>query len=339
VSAFAWRLRAHAFPAGSAAPWFALLAAALVAATALAVSIGTSAVPFSDLLRALFSGPETLPPSITLVRLPRIACGALVGAALAVSGAVLQTAVRNPLADPGIIGVTAGAGLAALVAILFFPEELALVPVLAFAGGLAAIATVLALGFRSGRLGGPLRLVLSGVGVQAICFAGASLLSFLFADRAPAFAAFVVGSLNGLGWTDVLRVSVPVLLGLAISFATARRLDLLLLDDATAGALGVSVRRARLLASALAALLAAAAVSVAGLVAFVGLVVPNGVRLLVGPSHARLLPLCALAGAVLVLCADGAARTLVAPIELPVGALLALIGGPYFLVVLWRKVA
>jgi len=339
VSALAWRLRAWGFASDGVAPWLALFAAALLAATALAVSLGPSAVTLSELLRAILAGPAALPPSIAEVRLPRVACGAAVGAALAVSGAVLQTAVRNPLADPGIVGVTAGAGLAALGAILFFPEEPALVPGFAFAGGLAAIALVMALGLRSGRLAGPLRLVLSGVGVQAICFAGASLLSFLYADRAPAFAAFVVGSLNGLGWADLSRVAPPVLVGLAIALAAVRPLDLLLLDDATAGGLGVAVRRARLLASALAALLAAAAVSVAGLVAFVGLVVPNGVRLLVGPAHARLLPLCALAGATLVLCADAAARTLFAPVELPVGALLALVGGPYFLVVLWRKVA
>src|SRR5690606_7968318 len=158
-----------------------------------------------------------------------------------------QTAVRNPLADPGIVGVSAGAGLAALLAILFFPALPWLVPVLAFGGGLAAVAAVLALGFRGGRGGGPLRLVLSGVGVQAICFAGPALLSFLFADRAPASAAFLVGSLNGLGWRDAAIVAVPAALGLGLALVAARPLDLLLLDDATAGGLGVSVRRARLL--------------------------------------------------------------------------------------------
>lgn len=332
-----WRVLV--FAPDRAAPSAIALSLALAAAVLVAASFGSARIPFPELVRAALAGLDALPPAIAQVRLPRIACGVAVGAALAVAGAVLQTAVRNPLADPGIIGVTAGAGLAALVAILFFPEQPVLVPALAFAGGLAAVAAVTALGYRRGRVAGPLRLVLTGVGVQAVCVAGASLLTFLFADRAPAFAAFVVGSLNGVGWADVARVSVPLLLGLALAFASARPLDLLLLDDATAGGLGVSVRRARLLASALGALLAAAAVSIAGLVAFVGLVVPNGVRLLVGPSHARLLPCAALAGATLVLAADTAARTLAAPVDLPVGALLALIGGPYFLVVLWRKLA
>lgn len=332
-------LRARAFGAGvgDPAPWGVTALLALVAATAVALALGPVPLSLLDVARAALAGDEALPPALTAVRLPRVACGAAVGAALAVAGAILQTAVRNPLADPGIVGVSAGAGLAALLAILFFPALPWLVPVLAFGGGLAAVAAVLALGFRGGRGGGPLRLVLSGVGVQAICFAGTALLSFLFADRAPAFAAFLVGSLNGLGWRDAAIVAVPTALGLGLALVAARPLDLLLLDDATAGGLGVSVRRARLLAAGLASLLAAGAVSVAGLVGFVGLIVPNGLRLLVGPEHRRLLPIAAVAGAALAILADTAARTLAAPVELPVGALLALLGGPYFLVILWRK--
>jgi iron complex transport system permease protein len=196
----------------------------------------------------------------------------------------------------------------------------------------------MALGFRHGGLrSGPLRLVLSGVAVQAVGFAGIALLTFLYADRAPSFAAFLVGSLNGRGWNEAQLVAVPAALGFVAAALAARPLDVLLLDDATAGGLGVAVRRARFVAAALAAWLAAAAVSVAGLIGFVGLIVPNGLRLLVGPQHRALLPAAALGGATLVLLADAAARTLAAPIELPVGALLALLGGPYFLFVLWRK--
>jgi iron complex transport system permease protein len=209
----------------------------------------------------------------------------------------------------------------------------------AFAGGLAAIAVLAALGASRGRAAGPLRLVLSGVALQALGFATIALLTFLFADRAPAFVAFLVGSLNGLGWREAALVSAPALVGLLIAALAVRPLDVLLLDDATASGLGVAVKRARFAASALAAWLTAAAVSVAGLVGFVGLVVPNGVRLLVGAEHRALLPACALAGAALVLLADTAARTLAAPIELPVGALLAGIGGPAFLALLWRKLA
>ena len=156
-------------------------------------------------------------------------------------------------------------------------------------------------------------------------------------DRAPAFAAFMVGSLNGTGWSDAGRMLAPSLIGVVGIALSLRTLNVLLLDDGAAGGLGVSVIHARILAACLAALLTAAAVSAAGLVGFVGLVVPNGLRLLVGPEHMALLPVTALAGATLVLLADTAARTTLAPLELPVGALLALVGGPYFLFILWKK--
>lgn len=316
-----------------------LFAGVLVLATLLALKLGSVDTSLADVARAALRSDVDLDPVLWQVRMPRIACGAAVGASLAVAGAILQTSVRNPLADPGLLGVTTAAGLGALLAILFWPEWPAAVPIVAFAGGLAAVAVLAALGASHGRLGGPLRLVLSGVALQALCFAGTALLTFLFADRAPAFVAFLVGSLNGLGWREVALVSAPALAGLVLAALAMRRLDVLLLDDATAGGLGVAVKRARFAASALAAWLAAAAVSVAGLVSFVGLVVPNGVRLLVGPEHRALLPSCALAGAALVLLADTAARTLAAPIELPVGALLAALGGPAFLALLWRKLA
>jgi len=148
-----------------------------------------------------------------------------------------------------------------------------------------------------------------------------------------------VGSLSGSGWREVRIVALPALAGIMLSLLSVRALDLLLLDDDSAGGVGLGVRRTRVLVSCLAALLAAGAVSVAGLVGFVGLVVPNWVRILVGPEHARSLVPCVLGGATLVVVADAAARTIAAPLELPVGALLALIGGPYFLIILWRKVA
>lgn len=331
-----WRALRLAAPTGSAL-WTWAFAAALAVSLAFAIRLGSVEAPLLEWVRALIQPEHPLRATLVDVRLPRIACAAAVGAALSVSGALLQTALRNPLADPGIVGVTAGAGLAALIGILFFPERPAWVPGLAFVGGLAAVAIVLALGRARGRSAGPLRLVLSGVGLQAICFAGTALLSFLFADRAPSFLAFLVGSLNGLGWHEAALVAVPTVIGLAIAAILRRPLDVLLLDDATAGGLGVSVRRARFGTAALGAWLAAGAVSVAGLVGFVGLVVPNGVRMLVGPEHRDQLPVSALAGAALTVAADTAARTLAAPIELPVGALLAMIGGPYFLFVLWRK--
>ncbi len=273
------------------------------------------------------------------VRLPRVVCGALVGCALAVAGALLQTVVRNPLADPGLLGVTAGAGLGALFVLIFVPQAAHWVPFVAFAGGAVTIVALLLLAWRPGRAIGPLRIILSGVAVQAMLFAVLALLTFAYADRAPAFASFLVGSLNGLGWSDALTVGVPTAVGLVLALVYLRPLDVMLLDDASAAGLGLGVRTARIGVSGVAALLAAGAVSVAGLVGFVGLVVPNAVRVWAGPGHGLLLPLSAVGGAALVLLADTAARTALRPLELPVGALLALLGGPYFLSLLWRKVA
>jgi iron complex transport system permease protein len=309
----------------------------LVAAAFTAASLGASALAPHELVTALLDAADPRHVLLWQVRLPRVACGALVGAALGVAGVLVQTAVRNPLADPWLLGVSAGAGAAALLAIVAFPELPALVPAVAFAGGVAPVAALLALS-SGARARGPLRMILAGVALQALCFALVALILFFFADRAPAFAAFIVGSLASVGWGDVAIVAVPTTLGVAAALAAARPLDVLLLDEASATSLGVAARRARFGAASLAALLAAGAVSVAGLVGFVGLVAPNALRLLAGPRHLLLVPLAALGGATLVMLADAAARAAAAPLELPVGALLAAIGAPYFLYLIWKKI-
>jgi len=338
VNSLVWQIRSRAgLVLEPTVAWTFVFGLGLVAAALLAATQGAVEIDTRAMLRALRDVSDPFHRVVWDVRLPRAACAAMVGVDLALAGALLQTAVRNPLADPGVLGVTAGAGVGALVVILFFPGSSAIVPWAAFAGGLATIAAILVLVWARPGQTGALRIVLTGVSLQAILFAAIALLTFAFADRAPAFAAFMVGSLNGTGWSDAGRMLAPSLIGIAGIALSLRTLNVLLLDDGAAGGLGVSVIRARVLAACLAALLTAAAVSAAGLVGFVGLVVPNGLRLLVGPEHAALLPVTALAGATLVLLADTAARTTLAPLELPVGALLALVGGPYFLFILWKK--
>ncbi|MCW5890048.1 MAG: iron ABC transporter permease [bacterium] len=319
--------------------WTLVLAGLLAVAVVLGGALGAANVPLAELPAALVDPAHPAYAVLWSVRLPRVVNGALVGAALGVAGALMQAAVRNPLADPGLLGVTAGAGLGGLLAIVLRPQHPSLLPVAAFVGGLLAVATLLTAAWGGGRVTGPLRIVLSGVAVQAILFAMISLVTFFFADRAPAFVSFTIGSLNGVGWDKVLLILGPVVVGCGLALLSTRTLNLMLLDDDSAGGVGLAVRRARVGASCLAALLAAGAASVAGLVGFVGLVIPNWVRVLVGPDHRVLLPLCVLGGAALVVFADTAARMVAAPLELPVGALLALVGGPYFLFVLWRKLA
>lgn len=317
--------------------WAVALLTALAAATFVSGCLGAVRIPAAELLSAIRDTAHPFHQVLWQVRFPRIAAGLAAGAALAVSGALLQTAVRSPLADPGLLGVNAGAGLAGILAIVFFPGLAFALPALAFAGALAAVLVILLAAWGPGRGLGPLKIILSGVAVQAVLFSLIALTTFFFAERAPAFVSFTVGSLNGTGWSETTLVAPGAAAGIALALLASRSLNLLLLDDATATGVGLGVAGARLGACVLAALLAAVAVSVAGLVGFVGLVVPNGVRLVSGPDHRTLVPLSALGGATLVVVADLAARTVAAPLELPVGALLALVGGPYFLFLLWRK--
>lgn len=321
-----------------AALWSIVSIAVLLGALVVGICAGPTLHAPSTAFDALLDPIHPLHVVLGEIRLPRVLAGFAVGAALATAGAVLQAVVRNPLADPGILGVTAGAGLAALATIVLWPHATRWLPLFAFLGGMLELALVLVLAWRRGAESSALRIVLTGVALQALCIAGASILTFLFADRAPAFSAFLVGSLNGTGWRDVGLVAIPTTIGLIAALASIRALDLLLLDEATAAGRGLDIRRTRIWLASVAALLAAAAVSVAGLVGFVGLVVPNALRLVTGPSHRLLLPVGAVAGGALVVFADAAARSGVPPLELPVGALLALVGGPYFLWLLWSRI-
>jgi iron complex transport system permease protein len=317
--------------------WALLLTSTLAVLALVSLSIGTQSASPAESLRALLDPAAPAHAVLWNVRLPRIALGALIGAALAISGALMQTGVRNPLADPGLLGVSQGAGVGALLGILFLPELPRILPLLAFIGAFASLSVVLSGSTLGGRSLAPLRLILWGVGLQAMLFSVIGLLTFLYADRAPAYVAFTVGSLGGSGWREVGIATIPIALGVGIALFSIRPLDALSLDDDSAGSVGLPVRWTRLGISALASWLAASSVSVAGLVGFVGLVVPNAVRLAVGPRHSVLLPLCALAGAALVIGADLVARLLLAPLELPVGALLALVGGPALLYLLWKQ--
>lgn len=338
MNALVWQVRSRAellFEQPMA--WTVVTGLALVVAGALATAQGAVDLSILELPASILDVDHPFHGVIWDVRLPRVACGALVGMDLALAGALLQTTVRNPLADPGILGVTAGAGVGALAVILFLPGQGDLVPWAGFVGAVATIVVLLGLAASKDGQTGALRIVLSGVALQALLFAVISLMTYVYADRAPAFTAYVVGSLNGLGWTDVQRMILPTLVGLVAVVAYQRTLNLLLLDDSAASGVGVPVVQARLGAAVVAALLTAAAVSAAGLIGFVGLVVPNAIRLLVGPEHGALLPATALGGAALVIFADLIARTALTPLELPVGALLSMVGGPYFLYLLWRK--
>ncbi|MEZ5543891.1 MAG: iron ABC transporter permease [Lysobacteraceae bacterium] len=322
-----------------------LAVVSLLAVLACAFCAGKYPIALSDLLRAVVAAltrsesdlSESAKTVLWNIRLPRIAAGVLVGAVLGAAGSAYQCMFRNPLVSPDILGVCAGAGLGAAAAI-FLGLPLALVQALAFAGGLLAVATVVVVSGMVRRHDPVLVLVLAGVAVGALLGAGISLLKLL-ADpysQLPGITFWLMGGLNAVTGSDVLATLPAALLGLVPLALLRWRMNVLSLSDEEALSLGVNVRQLRRILIAAATLGTAAAVSLAGMVGWVGLVVPHIARLLVGPAFSRLLPASLILGAGFIVAADTLARTL-APIELPLGILTALVGAPFFLILLARS--
>ena len=265
------------------------------------------------------------------LRLPRVIVAGLVGASLAASGAAYQAVFRNPLADPYLLGAAAGAGLGATAAIVY--AGAVPLPLAAFAGATAAVAGAYALG-RSAGGRETATLILAGVAMAAFLTALQTLLLQSDAGNVRAVYTWLLGRLSTAGWSDVLLVLPYAAASTAVVLAHARVLDVLRVGDDEALALGVPVGRVRLLVVGAATLGTAAAVAVSGLIGFVGIVVPHAVRLLAGSSYRTVLPLSVLFGAAFLVLADVAARTALAPAELPIGVVTACIGAPFFVVVL-----
>lgn len=270
------------------------------------------------------------------IRLPRILVGGLVGINLALSGAILQSILKNPLADPGIIGISAGAGLAAMTVMILFPSQSAVVPPAAFLGAVGAALIIYFIAYDGGAH--TLRLVLAGVALSAFLGAFMSALTVLFSDRVQGTVNWMAGALNGKSWNHFYMVLPYSAVGLFGAVFGAKYLNILALGDDIARGLGLNVERAKFMLTILAALLAASAVSAVGLLGFVGLIIPHITRLIIGSDNRFLIPFSALFGAVTVIFADTAARTLFSPYELPVGILMAFLGAPFFLYLLTRGI-
>lgn len=269
------------------------------------------------------------------IRFPRNIVGALVGADLAVAGAILQAVMKNPLADPGIVGVSSGAGLAGVIMLIFLPEASLLLTPVAFIGAMLSAGAVYALAWKNGIR--PSRIILAGVAVSAFLGSGISAILVFYSDRVQGALLWMVGGLSARSWPQVEALFPYTVLGLIFAMCGARALTILSLGDETAHGLGLPVEKIRLLMTAAAALLAAGAVSIAGLISFVGLVVPHIVRLIIGSDYKFLIPGSALLGAgVLVLC-DTLGRTVFAPVEIPAGIIMAFLGAPFFLYLLRRS--
>lgn len=273
------------------------------------------------------------------IRLPRILVGLLVGAGLGVSGAVMQGVFGNSLADPGIIGVSSGAALGAVIAIALGlgAGGLYYMPLFALFGALLAITFTVGLAMQKGKIP-VMTLLLSGVAVSMLFGALTSgILTFMNEYRLREFLFWMVGGLDYRRWEHVYLAAGPVLGGIVILCFMARHLNILVLGEQEARAVGVPVLALRLLLLFVSAVTTAAAVCVSGTIGFIGLVVPHMLRILIGPEHRRLLPACALAGGLFLVACDTAGRLLIPPAEIRVGIMTALFGAPYFLYLLRRS--
>ena len=308
--------------------------AALFALCLLSMRLGSVALDTKSFFSALFrvDGYATQSVIIYTLRLPRTLAGLLAGAGLGLSGVLLQSVTDNKMASPGLIGVNSGAGFAVILALSlpFFPIKL--IPLAAFLGAFLATLAIIAIAGRMGMTKNT--VVLSGIAFSAILSAGISLLSLLDADVLVSYNAFSVGSLAGAEANDLLLPAILVISALTAALFAARKINLLALGAPIATSLGVKIKALRVTCMLVASASAGAAVSVVGLLGFVGLMSPHIARALVGADARRLIPATALVGADLVLAADLCGRVAFAPGEMPVGVLMALLGAPFFLAIL-----
>ena len=299
---------------------------------------GSVEISAAQVLATLMGGgdlDETRRQILENIRLPRAIVAVLVGVNLSLSGAILQAVMKNPLADPHIIGISSGAGLFGIFVLMIFNDAGRLMTPAAFVGAMAAAALIYVLAWRDGIR--PIRVILAGVAVSAFLGAGISALLIFAGDKVHGALMWMVGGLSARSWQHVEILLPYTIAGTAAAFLSARHMNILQLGDEVATGLGLRVNLIRTVLTAIAALLAASAVCVVGLLGFVGLIVPHTARLIFGSDYRILLPMTATLGAAVLTISDTVARTIFAPTELPVGILTALLGAPFFLYLLRRE--
>ncbi len=314
---------------------FVITAAGLLGLFLLAVNTGTLKVSPIELFNGLFVEYDPNVATIYDLRFPRIFIAMFGGAATAVSGVLLQAVMKNPLADPGIIGVSSGASLAAVLITAFLPSAFFFTPFIAFLGGMIAFMLVYCLSWKGGL--SPLRIILVGVAVNAM-FTG--LMSAFNSGTGSSYsgaASIVNANITQKTWDDFGTLVIYVVVGIFASFFVCGRCNLLALEDKTARSLGVNVTRSRIIISVIAVLLASISTAVIGPISFLGLIVPHIARLLVGSDHKVLVPYSVLLGAFTLLLADTIGRTIAAPYEISAAVIMSVIGGPFFIILLRRS--
>ena len=307
-----------------------------IVAAVLSVCLGAVSISPSEMINALTGNSDSAAQRILLyVRLPRTCGTLLAGAALSVSGRIIQCVLGNPLASPNIIGVNAGAGFFTVLCIALFPYNTFLPPFAAFLGALAAVFAVYFIARKTGA--SRITLVLAGIAVGALLNAGTDTITVFMPNSVPGITAYKIGGLAGVTFDKLSPAWIVILVGLCAALLLSRDLDVLSLGDITAKSLGLNVNVTRFLLLTTAAALAGAAVSFCGLIGFVGLIVPHAAVKLAGPENRAALPVCALLGATFLTVCDLVSRVLFAPFEIPLGIVVSYIGVPFFIYLILRK--
>lgn len=322
-------------PNGKKVISFIVTTAALFILFLYAVNTGSLKVTPMQLFRGLFIKYDPDVATVYDLRFPRIFAAMLGGAATAVSGVLLQAVMKNPLADPGIIGISSGASLVAVLITAFVPSLYFYTPVFAFAGGMAAFFLVYSLSWKGGL--SPLRIILVGVAVNAMFTGLMSAFNSSMGSNYSGVASIVNANITMKTWDDLQILLVYTVIGLAASVFVLEQCNLLALEDKTARSIGVNVTRTRIIVSVIAVLLASISTAVIGPISFLGLIVPHIARILVGSNHKILVPSSVLLGAFMLLLADTIGRTIASPYEISASVVMSVIGGPFFIVLLRRS--
>ncbi|GAA0100608.1 iron ABC transporter permease [Paraclostridium bifermentans] len=302
----------------------------------LLTTVGSVNLSFTEIINALINNDNKMVTTIVYkMRLPRNILAALVGANLAVSGVLLQSVMKNPLADPGITGVSSGASVAAIFILLLLPQYTGILPIAAFIGGAIACILVFLMAYKNGLKPG--RIVLAGVAINTILGGVISYLSTMYSDRIQSAMLWLNGSLATKTWADVEMLFVYSIVGLVVSLFLTRSANVLQLGDDAATNLGFNVNLTRLLISGVAVFLAATSTAVVGIISFVGLIVPHIARMIMGSDHKFTIPFSMILGSIVLLVADTLGRTIGGAVEIPVGVIMSIVGGPFFLYLLRKR--
>lgn len=307
----------------------------LLIAMLISIKTGSIEISFLELVNGILSNQTDGNIGIIKdLRLPRVLVAIVVGFNLAISGVLLQAVMKNPLADPGITGISSGASLVAIIIMIFIPQLNGVKSILAFGGGLIAAVLVYIIAYDKGF--SPLRIVLAGVCINSLLTALSSILTMINSNGASSIQMWLNGNLSTSSWIDVKTLFIYSFIGVVMLIPIANKCNIIVLGDKTAKNLGLDTNKERIIISAVAVFLASISTGVAGIISFVGLIIPHISRFIIGSDHKYLIPFSGILGGTLLLIADTVGRSLIKPYEIPVGLVMAVIGAPFFIYLLRR---